>query len=365
MNNRRFLRCLTLLLAFAAISGCLGRRKKEEKEEKVLQVDSKDLKNTIITAHLEEKIVPGKNIIYCSTFQLAWNELRDDIIKEDIRLEDEPPMVAILNKKLTTKADISQDCYIAMAGFGKDDILRKINQALKAKFRHDAPTVTARLRPDSIYAYGFLLKNLRFATPFERLKKPVRFRCPSGPIDVRAFGIEEHSPRTRTRAKMAKQVRILAYDYNTDECVVRLASKSPHDEIVLARVDARQTLMETIRSLQRMIEGGQSQPLHHDDTLQIPKLDFDIRHSYSQLLGKFLLNAGFTTYYIYKARQDVRFRLNEKGAMLKSQAEIQLESQGMNKLAFDGPFLLYLKEKQAKLPYLAIWVDNPEILMKQ
>jgi hypothetical protein len=364
MKNRGCVRCVALLLAFAAVCGCFGRRKEEKKEEKVLEVDSKDLKNTVITAHLEEKIVPGKNLIYCSTFQLAWNELRDDIIKEDIRLTDEPPMVKILNKKLTTKADISEGCYIAMAGFGKDNILAKINQALRSKFGQNAPTVTAQLNPWSIFAYAFLLKDLKFQTPFESLKSPVSFQSPSGIVAVKAFGIKEFVPRKRRHAKLGKQVRILAYDYGTDECVISLISTAPGDQIILARVKPRQTLMETIRSVQRMIEGGDTQSLHYNDTLQIPKLDFDIKHSYSELIRKYLLNEDFTGYYVYKARQDIRFRLNEKGAMLKSQVEIQLESASMNNLVFDTPFLVYLKEEHAKHPYLAIWVEDPEILLK-
>ncbi|NQT85065.1 hypothetical protein HQ563_18765 [bacterium] len=360
MKNRGFLGCLALLVAVVAISGCFGRKK----EEKPFRADSKDLKHTIITAHLEQKIVPGKNLIYCSTFQLAWNELRDNIVKEDVRLTDEPPMVKILNKKLTTKADISEDCYVAMAGFGKDNILAKINQALRSKFDENAPTVTAQLPPESIFAYTFLFKDLKFPTPFESLKKPVSFRSPSGIVPVKAFGIREFAPRKPRHAKLGRQVRILAYDYSTDECVITLISSSPGDQIILARINPRQTLMETIRSVLRMVEGRDSQSLDYNDALQMPKLDFDIFHSYSELLGKDLLNEGFTTYYIAKARQDIRFRLNEKGAMLKSQAEIQVESASMNNLVFDSPFLLYLKEKQSKYPYLAVWVDNPEILLK-
>ena len=363
MKNRLFPGCLALLLALVAICGCFWRKK----EEKTLQADSKDFPNTIITSHLEEKIVPGKNIIYCSTFQLAWNELRDDIIKEDIRLADEPPMVRILNKKLTTKADISEDCYLAMAGFGKDNILAKINQALTSKFKDQAPTVVEQaFMPDSILAYAFLLKDLKFPTPFERLNKPVGFQSGSRTVKVIAFGIREYRPRKRNHTKLAKQVHILACSGEEwpQQVIVRLTSKSPKDEIILAKVKAGETLLETIHSVERTIENGYAQLLQYDDTLQIPKVDFDIKHSYSELLEKPFLNESFTGYSIIKARQDIRFRLNEKGAMLKSEARIRAECIP-KRLIFDKPFLLYLKEKQAKYPYLAIWVDNPEILLKQ
>lgn len=359
MKARRKIAAVVLLLAVCGLVSC-GR-----KPEKVLRADSQDLKDTTITAHLEEKIVPGKNLIYCSTFQLAWNVLRDDMIKEDIRLEGDPPLADFLNKKLFTKDDLSEECYLAMVGFKKDDIIGRINRALKSKFGTQAPTVTAQLwGPESIYAYAFLLKSLEFPTPFENLKKPLSFRSPSGPVDVSAFGMKEYAPRTARVAKTAEQVSVLAYDYNTDECVLRLASESPEDEIIMARIQPKETMLQTLQSVGGMIQEGRPESLDEDDFFQMPKLDFDIRHDYRELLGRDVLNPAFTDYYVYKARQDIRFCLNEKGALLKSQAEIQLEAEPQKNLVFDCPFLLYLKEKQAKYPYLAIWVDNPDILLK-
>ena len=46
------------------------------------QIEPQQLKRTLITPHMEEPIVPGKNLIYCSTFQIAWNELQENLIKE-------------------------------------------------------------------------------------------------------------------------------------------------------------------------------------------------------------------------------------------------------------------------------------------
>lgn len=348
-----------LLLALCGIVGC-GR-----KPERILRADSKDLKHTIITAHLEEKIVPGKNLIYCSTFQLAWNELRDNIIKEDIRLEGNPPLAGFLNKKLATKDDISEGSYVAMAGFASDGILEKVNNALRSKFGGEAPTVTGSFAPEDILAYAFLLKDLRFETPFESLKTPLRFHSASGTAKVKAFGIESFNRGNARHTNLQGQVLVLHHKGQGDEIVIRLVSKSPQGEIVLAKIKPAETLLGTIQSVQEIVRDRQPQRLNDEDTLRVPKLDFDIKHSYSALLNRFHLNPGFTTYYIRMAEQDIRFRLNEKGAMLKSQARIEVESEERPKvLVFDGPFVLYLKEKHAKYPYLAIWVDNPEILVK-
>jgi hypothetical protein len=355
---------VTKVLVFFALCLLVGCGR--EKPGKVLRADSKDLKHTIITANLEEKIVPGKNIIYCSTFQLAWNELRDNIVKEDIRLDGDPPLVAVLNKKLATKDDISPDSYLAMVGFGKDGILEKVNNSLRSKFGDAAPTVTEPLGPEDILAYAYLLKDLKFATPFESLKEPVEFQSSLCTSNVRAFGIKEFNPGKRKHQKLAEEVSILGYADEGAEFVVGLSSKSPKDEIVLAKVKPAETLLETFRSVHSAAERRESWDLDHDDTLQVPKLDFDLRHSYSELIQKSLRNEGFQGYFITKAQQDIRFRLNERGAMLKSEARLKVESKERpRRLVFDAPFLLYLREKQGKFPYLAIWVDNAEILLKK
>ena len=57
-----------------------------------------DLKQTVVVATPDVPIEPGTNVLWCGTFQLAWNQACD-LIGEDIHLAHEPAMVAELNKK--------------------------------------------------------------------------------------------------------------------------------------------------------------------------------------------------------------------------------------------------------------------------
>jgi hypothetical protein len=336
-------------------------------KETVTQVDSTSLKNTLITSHMEEKITPGKNLIYCNTFQIAWNELKDNIIKEDIRLTDEPAIVKFLNKSLSTKADISEDCYVAMVGFSQEGILAKVNKALKQKFGDEAPVVDDLLAEDSIFAYAFLYKNLRFKVAFENLKAPLSFTSSDGRVaKLRAFGIRNFSHREKY-IKMSAQVRILDYK-NESDFIIRLKSTSPSDEIILAKVKSDGTLLATIEAVQARVESGRSGSLDPGETLQIPKFDFDLKHLYSELRGRSFKNKGFEKYGIDYAIQTIRFKLDEKGTILKSEARISVPCESPMKprrLIFDRPFLLYLKEKGAKYPYFAMWVGNAELLVKE
>ena len=68
---------------------------------------------------------------------------------------------------------------------------------------------------------------------------------------------------------------------------------------------------------------------------------------------------------IVLALQNVRFRLDEHGAILKSEAAMAAEAADRRSLAqfiFDKPFLILLERKDAAQPYFALWVDNPELL---
>ena len=58
--------------------------------------------------------------------------------------------------------------------------------------------------------------------------------------------------------------------------------------------------------------------------------------------------------------------MDEKGVRLKSEAQIALTSLGLpNRLMFDKPFLVMLKRVNAKAPYFAMWIDNPELLVQR
>lgn len=66
--------------------------------------------------------------------------------------------------------------------------------------------------------------------------------------------------------------------------------------------------------------------------------------------------------------QSVRFRLDEYGAILKSQAAGVVkcavkQRKKPRQFVFDKPFLILLERKGAGQPYFALWVDNAELLV--
>jgi len=326
-----------------------------------------DLKKSHVTSHMEVPIQTDQNIIYSSTFQIAWNRLKNDVINEDIKVEKPVEIVPFLNKGLSSEADISEKDYLAMAGFVRDDIVGKINRDLKRKFGFDALLLDATQYddPDIILAYAYLNKNLQFENPFEDFKHPITFYTERGREEIEGFGIHKYSSKPE-HSKIKKQVEILHYE-NQRNFIIRLNSKSTDDEIILAKIAPEKTLLKTFEKINSKISGCRPMYLEKNDILQIPKFNLALIHSYSSLLGVHLANKGFEDYFFYQATQNINFKLDESGAKVKSESRIALKKGGgitFKILIFNSPFLLYVKKKDGKYPYLVMWIENTELMVK-
>ena len=154
------------------------------------------------------------------------------------------------------------------------------------------------------------------------------------------------------------------------------AFETPIGEIVdfLAKVQPGATLAETISNVLQRVDRNSPVDLTDRDSLAVPKLNFDLRRDFPELEGLVLKPDASAKIkgplVISKAEQLVRFQLNEKGAILKSEAVIVMPTGAMapqfeppsHQLIFDKPFLLMLRQKGAPQPYLALWIGNMTLL---
>jgi len=331
---------------------------------------SSDLKRTLITPILEKEIKPDQNLIYCATFQLAWNELRDSFPRH---LPEDPEIIRQLDRKMFIKNYLPEDCYVAMSGKWKH-IAEKISRILTEKFGDeawplDSTSVLEKSRPgNELVAYAFMFKNLVFEAMFESIDEPILFESQGKNVEVEGFGVKEFKPDEEKHKNLAEQISI--YSYNIDytkryspEFVIGLTSKSSNEEIIIAQISPEKTLLGTIKNAQEIIGSNKSDSLREGETIQIPKFDFDIEHNFTEIvkyLRAFVVGGA-------KAYQRIRFKLDEKGAVLKSEAIIIfLEELVMAPRRFivSKPFLIYLKQKNSPYPYFAMWMENEEILRK-
>ena len=143
--------------------GCSESHDSAFTDKGLIKASAAELNATVVTPHLEQGITEGRNVLWCATFQLAWNEVAS-FIGESVKMQNPGPAVAILSKQTVGKKDLDEASYVALAGDLRGGIYGKIDAALQAKFKGAAVPKLSRSptirRPQDIFAYSYLFKNL-------------------------------------------------------------------------------------------------------------------------------------------------------------------------------------------------------------
>jgi hypothetical protein len=338
-------------------------------KEGLFKADVSSLTDTVLALHPDTPLTGNKNVLWCGTLQLAWNEAAG-LVGEKLHFVNQPPVVDLLNRADFTKADLDAASYVAIADFERNNVEDEIRAALEQTFHGAAspeliPPKPAHPGPDDFVAYAYLYKDLAFAHPFAD-NDPLTF----GTTPVKNFGFG-NDPKLLPDGVM-DQVSI--YDYQSeDDFIIKLKPQVEGDELILAKVEPGATLQATVDSVLRRIAVHQPEPIGPGPELAIPKLNFDLRGDFPQLEGLVLQpgpSAHVKDLVISKAEQLVRFQLNEKGAILKSEAVIIMRALAMpvsepkwHIMIFDKPFLILMKRTDSDRPYFALWVGNASLLV--
>jgi hypothetical protein len=305
----------------------------------------------------------------------------------------------MMNRRWVGEADMDPADYVALAGRVSEDIEGQIKDVMREKFDRNVK-LDFHLNKDDPYSasnivfYTYLQKQLPFDPWFEVKETPL---CFNQKTPVQAFGVQQDP-------KIAEQV--VVFDYrNDDDFIIQLQS-SPKvieamdwgmlpehplitDDIVLAKISPQATLLDTLNAVlfrirEPVVERIKRLPpwearapkelfapklnLAYKDELWIPKLRLNVDHRYGELAGVSWLNENAYRGWINQARQIIDLTLDEKGAEVNSEAggtaDATLGVPQPRKFIFDKPFLLYFKMKEARYPYLALWVDNADFLVK-
>lgn len=366
---RRVIRLACWLLLFAMATCCLPSCEPTHDSSftnvNLLTAERGDLRKTTITPVLTEPIAEGRNVVWCGTFQLAWNEVRT-LIGEDLHFLDEPSLVGALNAGKFSRENLDDDSYIALAGFVRDGIFDKIKAALQAKFQgaaspHCLPAPWLTPWPQDIVAYSYLFKHLQFPIPFERVDAGMLFMGKR----VEAFGLPTDKPDY-----VQRYGNVLIHDYRSgDDFVIELKTKAEGDQLVLAKVTPGATLGATVAAVEKRLDANSPQTMTKGDVLLAPKMNFDLTAEYAEFYDRpFRVKnpAVDSNLVIVSAMQNIRFQIDEKGVTLRSEANLGFSKQAMalprHILIFDKPYLLMMQRRGASQPYFALWVADVEIL---
>jgi len=352
----------------------------EQITKEPVAIDSNNLKQTSVVATLDCSIPEHQNAIWCSTFQIAWNELKDGIIGEPIEVIGAEELAAHLNQAGVSEEDLEEESYYATAGFVKDGIIEQIQNQMSELFPSEPiPEFNGQLDPNAIIAYSYLNVDVDFGYPFHVYKYIFNFVDSNGTsTGVTAFCIQSGQSDPAFNEVLREQVEILYYKFGdgneSDEFAVDLCKYTSPYQIVLASIPRSNTLSEAVAKVEQNISEFKNDPnyevlhkLKPMDSLIVPDILYKLTHKFEALLDKHLGNPKWLSYFFSEAMQMIDFSLSRTGVIIKSAAYSPLPPgryiEEPRRFHFDRPFLIYVKKREGGIsPFFVMWVDNAELM---
>jgi len=369
--------------------------KKITKEPKA--INSADLKQTSVVATIDCPMPEHKNVIWCSTFQITWDKLKNEIIGEPIKVPKAAELAARLNQAEFSQGNLESESFYAAVGIVKEGIIEQIQRDMKTLFPFELVPVFDELdtlpkfdRDESIVSYSFLKTDIGFKYPFYTKEDAFAFEDSNGRhTNVTSF-CNDTKATDPNEVLVREQVDILYYKYSDQESAAEYAvdlcrHTNPY-QAVLALVPRQETLSEIVANVEKKISEFKQDPDYdilcklrsgsanrHADRLIVPDVLYKLTHHFAELEGKGLGNDGWSAFGIFEAMQVIDFALSRTGIVLKSEARIIVPpfSQRPRRLEepryfyFNKPFLIYVKKRGSDYsPFFVMWVDNAELLEK-
>lgn len=310
-----------------------------------LKANADQLKHTVIVPTTESAIPPNANVIWCNTFQLAWHEL-SSVLGEEKMAGYASPTITQLNRSRASKDDLDEPSYVAAAGSGPD-FVRRVHRELEEKFKGQASSQFLPALTGSVpCAFSYLFKSLPFRWAFHRFETPLGF----GGRQVESWGISQLLDFDKAEIQQSSQIYVHEYT-SPEQFILELKVLSDGDQLILARVPARGTVQETIAGIRQRLSENARPGLRELEDLQVPVFNFEILRQFREVSPP-----------LADAAQVVRFRLDERGAILRSEA-ISASAQPQRRFIFDGPFCVLLQRRNSTQPYFFLWAANSEVMV--
>lgn len=295
--------------------------------------------------------------LWVGTFQLVWNDFMDKIVHNPVRFrEGTPVLVAELNKRSFSDANISEKSYYKYTGKVKKDTKKQITKAIKKKFKESSDILEAlELNPrnDMYIVYAMLKKDFEFIHAFDKLGNS------SFGYDYVAeyFGIKPDSNRI-----LAQNVKVLFYN-NPDDYAVKLLTTG-NDEVYLYKNASNKSfnyIYDDMIKKEKSFDGDKT--FKKIDELMVPNIKISEQVVFDELTNRRIMGTNIV---INKAVESIKFDMNNKGVKIKSEAGLSAEVTSLlppeelvpRLFYFDNTFVIFLKEKIASKPYFALRVND-------
>ncbi|MDB5336534.1 MAG: hypothetical protein JWN70_2153 [Planctomycetaceae bacterium] len=327
-----------------------------------------DFRRTEVSPVLDTPLTENRNLIYCATFQIAWDQWRDRT-KRSLHSDTISDLVNKLNQSRFDRRNLAADSYVTESGSEADvpKFLERLRtRKMGGKLSNDLQSVPVF----GFFLYAALSKQMPFAVKFDRLDDQLTFKSGQESDPVASFGILGDPTADGRTGQLVRQVEVLNH-VSDDDFIVKLHTRLWRDEIFLAKIAPSQTLAATLQSAQariaKPVTNGFRTTIGEGDVLLIPVLELSIAKEFDELNRLKFHDSQHVAHSIFQATQTIQFRLDEAGAIVESETLIigdygpsEYDPKKARKLTFDRPFLLWLQERNASAPYLVAWVANSE-----
>ena len=345
--------CVALLLVAASAVYIYENRDHLRIIPKILgnskKVTFSDTKIDVVTS-LEDTITDNTTV-WCGSFNLAWNDLRDNVAKNDIIFNPQLDEVNNLNTGTFTKNDLSESGYYTKYGKKTPELKAEIEKQLKDKWNINSDILndfTWEKDSDDDFIYAILYKVFNFPNKFNKLDNGMF----NGSGEYEYFGIGD-----KTDPKVRNQVTVLYYN-SDDDFAIKVLTKQK-DELIFSRGNTETNFLDMYRSIMNKstsFTGKKS--LNSDDEVKIPYIDFNVKKEFNNLENKPFLYSDGSSHYIDKAIQTISLTVDESGGKIKSESGISVTKEiaaPTNKRMFfmNKTFTMFMIESNKELPYFA------------
>lgn len=355
MKNK-ILKVIVVILIMILIIGIFVYFINKNTKEGTGKISGYELKSNInVVASLEDEIT--EDTAWCGTFNLIWNDLKNDLAKQDIVFTPQLKMVENLNKETFNTSYLSEDSYYKTYGIPSIQLKEKIEKEIKEKFNETSDILDSfdweNAGPEDYFLYSMLKKEFEFSKQFTEL--------PNGKFgnyeNVKYFGIN-----SSTDENVREQVEVLYYN-SKDDFAIKLKTKTD-DEVIISKGNTQNTFKEIYEEIQKNNQNYKdNKALTKNDTLQIPNIDFNVKKEYEELENNTFKFSNGEEYKIDKALQTIQFSLDKKGGKIRSEAGMMVNKSSLlqdnpREFLVNDTFCIFLKEKNKELPYFASKISD-------
>ena len=309
---------------------------------------------------------------WCGTFQLVWNDMKKEVVKQDIVFSPQLDMVENLNREEFNESMLSEDYYFKIYGLKSLELKEQIENGIKEKFGQTSDiiedfdwTEDALDDPNDpstrrYFFYTMLYRKFEYLQEFDKLENG---KFGNKYSDIEYFGIDKN-----TKDSVGDQIEVLYYNSKDDFAL--LINTKTDDEVIFCKSPKGSTFNEIYENMNNEANKYTGSKSFEDvDEFKSPNLTFNEKKEYTELEKKKFKTADpiYDTAEIQQAIQTIQFSLDEKGGEIKSEAAIDVlaiatsvETKENEPRYFylDDTFAIFLREKGKEKPYFAGRIDD-------